>query len=59
MLANYWWHYLVPAKHLLAGGGSQEELDALQPPGEHSATAELRAASKRMAAEAHGVFFRP
>ena len=34
-------------------------LDGLRPAAEHPATAQLRAASKHMASNAHGVFFGP
>lgn len=58
VLANYWWQYLVPAKHALAQGDSQE-LDDRRPAAEHPSTAWLRNRSKQMVAEAHGVFFGP
>ena len=58
VLADYWWLYLIPAKHALAQGDT-DALDELRPAAEHPATAELRAASKQMAANAHGVYFGP
>ena len=57
VLAEFWWAHVVPARQAHDRGAPEAEVQAFRPYNAHPASEELRAWSKRLAAEAPAVTF--